>query len=154
MSMITERRINLDKVGACASAVCAVHCLLTGVALGLLSVAGLGFFGNIWTDVAFMSVAVIVGSFAVLHGVKSHHSPIPGLVFVLGLLFIVLGHFVFRHSHTVGASENPVTHFASTAFSVLGGCSLVGFHLLNMRFAKLGGCGCASCGRTGLSQSL
>ena len=26
-------KINLDKVGACASAICAVHCLLTGLAI-------------------------------------------------------------------------------------------------------------------------
>ena len=45
--VIRTERINLDKLGACASAICAVHCLLTGIALGLLSVAGLGFMGSI-----------------------------------------------------------------------------------------------------------
>lgn len=143
--VIRTERINLDKLGACASAICAVHCLLTGIALGLLSVAGLGFMGSIWADVAFLGVAVVVGSFAVRHGIRSHHSYGPAAIFALGLLMICLGHFVFRHSHEAGVREDGVSHTLSTVFSVLGGLSLVGFHWLNLRLQKSGGCGCSSC---------
>lgn len=139
------QRINLDKLGACASAICAVHCLLTGIALGLLSVAGLGFFGSLWSDIAFMSVAVFIGSFAVIHGIRSHHSYVPASVFVAGLVFIVFGHFVFRHTHEPGVEEPVFMHAASVTFSVLGGLSLVTFHVLNLRLRKQGGCGCESC---------
>ncbi len=143
--MIRSQRINLDKFGACASAICAVHCFLTGIALALFSVAGLGFLGSLWADIAFLSVAVSVGSLAVWHGIRAHHSYLPASVFVLGLLFIVLGHFVFRHAHQAGEIENPVTHAASVAFSVLGGLSLVTFHVLNMKLQRDGGCGCSVC---------
>ncbi|MBI3722145.1 MAG: MerC domain-containing protein, partial [Fimbriimonas ginsengisoli] len=65
-------RLNLDKVGACASAVCAVHCLLTGLALGLLSVVGFGFLGSLTADIAFLGVALSVGLLAVFHGIRRH----------------------------------------------------------------------------------
>lgn len=151
--MVRSSKLNLDKLGACASAICAVHCLLTGVALGLLSVTGLGFFGSLWADIAFLTVAVIIGSFAVWHGIRAHHSYIPASVFVMGLFFIVLGHFVFRHSHGTGGAEDPFTHAASVTFSVLGGLSLVAFHTLNLRLQKGGHCGCNACAQRAQSNT-
>lgn len=143
--MVRTSKLNLDKLGACASAICAVHCLLTGVALGLLSVVNLGFFGSLWADIGFLTVALLIGSLAVWHGIRAHHSYLPASVFVLGLVFIVLGHFVFRHSHEPGAIEDSFSHAASVTFSVLGGLSLVAFHTLNLRLQKAGGCGCNAC---------
>ena len=124
-------KINLDKVGACASAVCAVHCLLTGVALGLLSVAGLGFLDSLWTDVAFLGTAFCVGSFAVYHGIKSHHSVVPAMIFAASMVSVVCGHFLVKHG-------TPT----STVLSVLGGCGFVAFHLLNLRLRREGKCAC------------
>ncbi|MBI1757556.1 MAG: MerC domain-containing protein [Fimbriimonas ginsengisoli] len=136
-------RLNLDKVGACASAVCAVHCLLTGLALGLLSVVGFGFLGSLTADIAFLGVALSVGLLAVFHGIRRHHSLVPASVFVGGLVFIVLGHFVLPHPRT---GEAPTAlGFLSTAFSVLGGLCLVSFHIVNLWLQRHGGCGCESC---------
>jgi len=56
-------RLNLDRIGAIASTICAVHCLLTGVAFGLLSVFGLGFIGSPEAEAGFIAFAVGVGSF-------------------------------------------------------------------------------------------
>lgn len=128
-------KINLDKVGACASAICAVHCLLTGVALGLLSFVGLGFLGNTWVDYLFIGVAVSVGSFAVFHGITHHKSYVPASFFVLGILAVLWGHFGFGHSHEQGVI-NPY----STVVSVFGGICLVMFHFLNWRLQKARRC--------------
>ncbi|HZH97867.1 MAG TPA: MerC domain-containing protein [Fimbriimonadaceae bacterium] len=130
------RKINLDKVGACASAVCAVHCLLTGVALGLLSVMGFGFLGHPIVDLAFVALALLVGGFALRHGIRSHKSYIPAAFFVVGLLAIAAGHLstIFErsegHSHGLG----------QTVLSVVGGSCLVLFHVLNWRLQKAKTC--------------
>ena len=114
-----------------ASTICAVHCLITGVALGLLSVIGLGFLGSPAAELSFLTVAVVVGIAAVWHGAKRHHSVVPALMFVAGLSFWLTSHFVFGHGTAGG-----------TVFSVAGGLCLVSFHVLNQRLAHVCGCGC------------
>ena len=130
-------RMNLDRVGAIASTICAVHCLLTGVALGLLSVMGLGFLGSATAEYAFLSVTFTVGVAAVWHGARKHHSVIPALFFVVGLTCWLTSHFAFGHGHA--GHETP----GGTAFAVLGGLCLVAFHVLNQRMSHR--CGCSHC---------
>ena len=115
-------RVDLDKVGATASTVCAVHCFITGVAFGLLPFIGLGFFRSVWFDVTFIGIAVTVGFVAVRQGLRQHGRITPGFVFAVGLLSIVVGHFVFGHETLAG-----------TVLSVVGGLALVSFHFLNRR---------------------
>jgi hypothetical protein len=122
----------VDRLGVWASAMCAVHCVLTGVALGLLSVAGLGFLHSALTEWGFFTVALVLGIVAVWHGRRRHHSVVPALIFVLGLSFILVSHFGFHH-HGIGG----------TVFAVAGGLSLVGFHVVNMRLQH--GCSCSTC---------
>lgn len=134
-------QVNPDKLGAIASAICAVHCLLTGVALGLLSFIGLGFIGSPPAEIAFISIALIVGAWAIFHGVRKHHSWLPAAIFVLGLIFIALSHFglPFLNRPNVEPHHTPM----GTAFSVLGGLCLVLFHVVNLRLQR--GCSCNSC---------
>ena len=135
-------RMNWDRVGAYASTICAVHWLITGVALGLLSFAGLGFIGSIGADLTFLAITIGIASIAIFHGIKKHHSIKPAMIFVGGLVSIVLGHFVFKHDHTA----NPVLHsqdVLSTIFSVMGGLCFVLFHIVNLRMQKA--CGCEHC---------
>lgn len=131
----------LDRVGVCASALCAVHCALTGLAMGLLAISGLDFLGNVWVEVAFVGTALVVGTWALVHGIRRHHSKIPATVFVLGIASIVaswlIGHGVSRE-HIL---EHRHESLASTIFAVAGGLLVVAFHLLNQRFQHRG-CGC------------
>ncbi len=130
-------RWNLDRVGAYASAICAVHCVLTGVAIGLLSVLGLDFIGSPIAEGAFYATAMTVGTWAFIHGLKKHRSMWPGTVFFVGMICLLVSHLVFGHGtpghETVGG----------TVFSVLGGLSLVCFHVLNQRMAHR--CVCSQC---------
>jgi len=136
----------VDRIGAVASAVCVVHCVLTGMALGLLSYAGFGFLGSVVADLIFLGVAIAIAIVAIVHGIKRHHSYKPALVFALGLCFIVMGHFVLNHRHETRNAHLDLIDVASTAFSVLGGLSLVAFHVLNNRLQRK--CSCRHC-RTG-----
>jgi hypothetical protein len=130
--------LNLDKLGAYASAVCAVHCLITGVALGLLSVVGMGFLGSPTAELGFFLVTVTIGTIAVVHGRRKHHSVVPALIFLCGLGCLLVSHFVFGHDHA-GETLNP----ASTFLNVMGGVSLVLFHILNQRLQHR--CSCGHC---------
>ena len=129
-----NRNVILDKVGACASALCAVHCVLTGVALGLMSSLGLGFFGSLWVDAVFVLTAVVVGAVALRHGIKRHGSFVPALFYILGLVAIVIAHFE-DFSHGWPVHEHHHHGIMPTVMSVIGGLSFVMFHVLNLRLA-------------------
>ena len=127
--MSQVKRLNIDRIGACASTICAVHCLVTGVALGVLSVFGLGFVDSPIIDLVFLSLAALIGIVAMWHGARVHKSLVPAAIFTFGLGLVIVGHFVFGH-------EASGPNAASTSFSILGGISLVGFHLLNLKLQR------------------
>lgn len=139
MALKTGSRINFDKIGAYASAICAVHCVLTGLAIGLLSIVGLGFIGSPQAELGFIAITLTVGTAAVIHGITKHHRAWPALIFVAGLSFLLVSHFAFPHEHTLGQPGSVVAHL----FSALGGVCLVGFHVVNQKLAHQ--CGCQHC---------
>ena len=118
---------HLDRIGTCASSLCAVHCFLTALALGLASFGWLGFMDNPILEGLFLGVAVTVGLAASIHGLRRHHSFRPALLLLLGLALILIAHFALaRGGHTV----------LSGIVSALGGLSLVIFHLFNQRLGR------------------
>jgi hypothetical protein len=119
--------------------------LLTGVALGLLSVAGLGFVGSLATDIIFLGLVLVVGSTAIVHGIRKHHSIVPALIFVSGLLLFLVGHFAFGHSDQAVGPWDGI-RVTRVVLSVAGGLCIVLFHVVNLRMQKT--CGCNHC-RTG-----
>jgi hypothetical protein len=133
--MKVATRWNVDKVGAYASAICAVHCVITGLALGLLSVVGLDFIGSPAAEAGFFLTAVGVGSWALVHGMRQHRSVLPAAIFVAGMGCLLVSHFVFGHGQ---AGHETL---GGTLFSVFGGVSLVSFHFLNRRFLRTCACG-------------
>ena len=134
-SMMIRGRFNVDKLGACASGICAVHCLLTGIAFGVLSVMGLKWFGSVTTDIVFLSVTLSIASIAIFSGYRRHASLLPAVLFALGVCAIVISHFVLKHD-SGPSGEGMLT----TVLSVGGGCCLVAFHLVNMRLPESGAC--------------
>lgn len=138
----------LDRIGATASAICAVHCVLTGIALGLLSSLGFGFFANPLIDFLFIGIAVSVGLVAMIHGVRRHKSWGPATVYVAGLLSVVFAHF--HGPHPGHEAHNPFVHQhghdnVSTILSVVGGLCFVGFHIWNLRLQHRHDASCACC---------
>jgi len=142
------KRVDLDRVGAWASAACAVHCLLTSVALGVLGVIGLDWLGSLTSEIAFFGTAIVVGSFAVFQGYHRHRSWIPALILACGLSMVVVSHFVLggghaQHGIEAGHAEAPWLKALTTILSVGGGLTLVAFHITN---ARLGSCRCGQVG--------
>jgi hypothetical protein len=119
-----------------------VHCVLTGVALGLLSSLGLGFFGSIWMDFTFVLVAVLVGGVALWHGLKKHGSAIPAWFYVGGLASVMFAHFEdFSHGWPVHAEHQH--GLVTSVMSVVGGLCFVMFHVLNLRLQHTHACSCS-----------
>ncbi len=124
---VRESNSKLDQIGTCASTLCAVHCALTGLAFGLLSVGWLAFLHNPWLEWTFLLVALVIGAFAVQHGRSKHGSWKPASIFVLGLTLIVVGHFAFA---------NHDQSMLSSLMSAGGGVCLVAFHITNQRMRR------------------
>ena len=127
MATKREHANGLDRLGAYASTLCAVHCVITGVAFGLLSVGWLAFLHNPWLEGSFLGIALVVGILAAWHGHRKHGSLRPAGIFVLGLTLIVVGHFAFA---------NHEESMLSALMSAGGGMCLVGFHILNQRMGS------------------
>ena len=134
-------RVNWDRWGAFASSVCAVHCLLTGVAFGLLSVVGLEFLGSEMAEWAFVLVTVGLGTTALIHGRRKHHSLLPAAIFALGMVFLLISKLAFSHSHAGGPIH--AEDFLHTGINVSAGICLVTFHIINQRMQSA--CGGVHC---------
>lgn len=127
-------KLDWDKVGGVASSICAVHCVLTGVALGFLSAIGAEFMASHATEWAFLGLAILAGGFAIRSGIRRHGSWKPSLLFVAGLGAIVVRHLSFPHAHVhdhAGAVTVCQPPLIATVLSVGGGCLLVAFHVVN-----------------------
>lgn len=122
----------LERWGACASAICAVHCVLTGAALGLLSVAGLSFLREPWVELLFLTSTVGLGTWAMRHGWHRHGSRLPAAFFIGGLGLVVAKHFLMGH-------EDASTMAIWT--SLFSAALLTTFFVLNARLPHKS-CGC------------
>jgi hypothetical protein len=120
-------RLTLDHLGTAASTVCAVHCVLTGLALGLLSVAGLQFMASEQAEVAFVAVAVGIGAMALIHGHRRHHSLTPGIIFSFASVLLILKLLAFGHGQPLHDSVY------SSVVSIAASAMLILFHVVNQK---------------------
>lgn len=104
--------------------------------MSVFSIVGLGFLGSPVTDVAFISVAVVVAAWAIKVGYRRHGSLLPAILFVAGMSLILVSHFALGH-HTESGTWSAAI---GRALSALGGIVLVTFHFVNSRMANRAGC--------------
>lgn len=74
----------LDRLAIGLSGLCVVHCIATTVVLAMLSAAG-GVLGAPWIHEVGLSMAMILGAFALGRGVIEHGFMMPSAVGGLGL---------------------------------------------------------------------
>jgi len=75
---------SLDRLAIGLSGLCLVHCLATAVLLGMLSAAG-GLLGSPIVHEVGLSLAMILGSFALGRGIVEHGFMMPSAVGSMGL---------------------------------------------------------------------
>ncbi len=84
MAQLTIPTARLDRIAMGLSGLCAVHCVATAVVLGLLASAG-GFLGKPIIHEVGLTLAMIIGAFALGRGIREHDFLLPIAVGALGL---------------------------------------------------------------------
>jgi hypothetical protein len=95
LSIPTSR---LDRIAVGLSGLCLVHCLATAVLLGLLSAAG-GFLGAPIIHEVGLTLAMILGSVALVRGILEHGFMMPSAIGGLGL-GVMAGALTLPHDGT------------------------------------------------------
>lgn len=84
MTQMTLPIGRLDRIAMGLSGLCVVHCVATAVLLGLLASAG-GFLGQPIIHEVGLSLAMIIGAFALGRGILEHGFMMPSAIGGLGL---------------------------------------------------------------------
>ena len=84
MLQLSDRTYRLDRLAISLSGLCLVHCVATAVALGLLASAG-GFLGQPIIHEIGLTLAMLMGAFALGRGILEHGFMMPSAVGGLGL---------------------------------------------------------------------
>jgi hypothetical protein len=118
--------IDLDKVGATASATCAVHCALMPLIVTLMPLVGLSFLSSEAMEWALLALSAFFGVTSLCLGYKNHRQGQALALLCPGLAFIVLGRIAEEHSILkIGV---PLV--------VMGGLTVAGSHWLNHRLCR------------------
>ncbi|MGO1541595.1 MAG: MerC domain-containing protein [Luteimonas sp.] len=112
-----------DRIGFAASFLCAIHCALLPVVLGLLPALGLKFGGWVDIDQGFVVFATLLGLTTLTVGYRRHRAFRAWALLVPGLALVWAGSFTHLHDHTL----------AHAGIMTIGGLLLAAAHLLNLR---------------------
>ncbi len=122
----------IDRVGAFASMLCAVHCALLPLVFGVLPALGLGFLANHGFEQIFVSFAILLATISLLYGLRKHGS-YRAFVFLLpGIALLVIG-------IATGVDHSNPWHAAVVS---VGGTLIALSHLINMRLNHVHGPSC------------
>lgn len=122
MSQLLAHTRLLDRLAIGLSGICIVHCLATAVLLGLVASAS-GFLGAPWIHEAGLSLAMILGAFALGRGASEHGFLMPAAIGSLGL--------------GVMAGALTLPHDGSEALFTIGGVGILALgHRLNFLAAE------------------
>ena len=125
-----ERRI--DRFGAFASMLCAVHCALLPVVFGVLPALGLGFLANHVYEQAFVGFAILLASVSLWFGLRKHGSYIAFLFLVPGIILLIIG-------VVIGSDHANSGHAVIVS---IGGTLVAVSHLANLRLTHVHGPNC------------
>lgn len=112
----------LDKAGATASIVCAVHCVTVPLALAILPALGLAWLDNPWVDRSFFGMAFLFAVMAHPKGYRQHGRCVPAFLALFGLTLIAVA--IARYVHV------EAHHYLVAA----GGMLIAGSHWMNQHF--------------------
>ncbi len=129
----------LDKAGATAAFVCAVHCAVMPFIITVLPLLGLGFLSSEPVEWGLLACSAVLGTLSLCVGFREHKSRRVFGVLGLALALLVAGRML--HEHHIGehlGGWGPV-------FMVLGGLTMMGAHLLNRLLCR----SCRACSSHG-----
>lgn len=112
----------VDRVGATASLLCAVHCVLLPFVLALLPLLGLEFLAGHTFERIFVSCAAVLASASILFAYRRHRKPQALFVMVPGIALLLFGIAVSLDTHVV----------LHTVAVVCGGVLVASAHITNL----------------------
>lgn len=115
----------VDRVGATASLLCAVHCVLLPFVLALLPLIGLKFLAGTTFERIFVICAATLASGSILTGWRRHRKPHALYVTVPAIVLLLFGVAVDLQAHVV----------IHTICEVSGGVLLASAHITNLALA-------------------
>jgi len=115
--------MNWDALGITTSVACAIHCAILPFFFSVLPLFGVNIIHNLAFETGMVVLAFAIGAYSLFHGFKKHHhSILPLVLFVAGILLLVLKLF-FIHYETW-------LLIPAVAFIVIA-------HFLNYRFCRV-----------------
>lgn len=112
----------VDRVGATASMLCAVHCVLLPFVLALLPLLGLEFLAGHTFERVFVACAAALASGSILTGYWRHRRPQALFLMVPGIVLLVFGIAISLDVHVV----------IHTVSVVSGGLLVASAHVTNL----------------------
>lgn len=117
----------IDRFGALASMLCAVHCALLPLIFGVLPALGLGFLAEHGYEQVFVSFAILLATISLLYGLRTHGSYRAFAFLVPGIALLVIG-------IVIGADHSDPWHAGVVS---VGGTLVALSHLINMRLTHV-----------------
>lgn len=112
----------VDRVGATASLLCAVHCVLLPFVLALLPLIGLEFLAGHTFERIFVVCAALLASASILMAYRRHRKPQALFLMVPGIALLLFGIGIDLDVHVVIHTVSVVT----------GGCLVASAHITNL----------------------
>ncbi len=117
----------IDRFGALASMLCAVHCALLPLIFGLLPALGLGFLAAHGFEQVFVSFAIVLASISLIYGLRKHGSYRAFGLLIPGIILLVVGVLL-------GVDHSNPWHALIVS---IGGGLIALSHILNMRLTHV-----------------
>ena len=122
----------IDRFGAAASFLCAVHCALLPLLFGVLPALGLAFLSDHRIERAFVAFAIVLATTSLLFGLRRHGSWRAFWFLIPGIGLLIAGMFV-------GADHADTLHAVLVS---IGGTLVALSHLVNLRLNHVHGPDC------------
>lgn len=124
----TPRRFGvlIDRVGATASLLCAVHCALLPFVLALLPLIGLEFLAGHTFERIFVACAALLASASILFAYRRHRQPQALFLMLPGIALLLTGIAIDIDAHLV----------VHTICVVTGGALVASAHVTNLVLAR------------------
>lgn len=115
----------VDRVGATASLLCAIHCMLLPFVLAALPLIGLGFLAGHTFERVFVTCAALLAAFSIVMAYRQHGRPHALLLMVPGIALLITGIAIDLDAHVA----------IHTACVVSGGLLVASAHVTNLVLA-------------------